>query len=165
MTSIRATLPTLIARLPAPLQRHAGPLLVGVLLLAWALGMAWPAWRALQQAPQRLAQAQAQAQRTAALAQALAERKAATDAGTASPATLEALRALTQERLGAGAQVRADEAGGWRVELAGVPAQALAHWLEALRERLALQVAELDLQRDGSLWRGQARLAPAGGAR
>lgn len=165
MTSLRAVPTMLTARLPAPLRRHTGPLLVGVLLLAWGLGVAWPAWRMLQQAPERLALAQAQAQRTAALAQALAARKAAADAGTTSPATLEAVRALTRERLGAGAQVRADEAGGWRVELGGVPAEALAHWLVALRERLALQVAELDLQREGGLWRGHARLAPAGGAR
>ncbi|WP_334154983.1 type II secretion system protein GspM [Tepidimonas sp.] len=165
MTSIRAALPTLTARLPAPLQRHAGLGLAAVLLLAWALGVAWPAWRALQQAPQRLAQAQAQTQRTAALAQALAERKAAADSGTTSPATPEGVRVLTQEQLGTGAQVRADENGGWRVELDGVPAQALAHWLVALRERLALQVVELDLQRDSDLWRGHARLAPAGGAR
>lgn len=165
MTSIRAALPTLTARLPAPLRRHGGPLLAAVLLLVWTLAVAWPAWRSLQQAPQRLAQAQVQAQRTAALAQALAERKASADAGTASPATLEAVRALAQERFGTDAQVRADEAGGWRVELAGVPAQALAHGLTALRERLALQVAELDLQRDGDLWRGHARLIPAGGAR
>ncbi|TSE18851.1 Type II secretion system (T2SS), protein M [Tepidimonas alkaliphilus] len=164
MTAVRAALPTLTARLPAPLRRHAGLLLALGLLLAWGFGVAWPAWRALQQAPQRLAHAQAQAQRTAALAQALAERKAAADASTALPATLEAVRALTQERLGASAQVRADDGGGWRVELAGVPAQALAHWLVAVRERLALQVVELDLQREGELWRGQARLAPMGGA-
>ncbi|MFN3611774.1 type II secretion system protein GspM [Tepidimonas sp.] len=165
MTSIRAALPTLAARLPAPLRRHVGPLLVLGLLLAWGLGVARPAWHTLQQAPQRLAQAQAEAQRTAALAQALAERRAAADATSVPAATLETVRALTQEQLGAGAELRADEAGGWRVELGGVPAEALARWLVALRERLALQVAELDLQRDGGLWRGRARLAPAGGAR
>lgn len=165
MTLLRAMPTMLTERLPTRVRRYIGPLLVGVLLLAWGLGVAWPAWRALEQAPQRLAQAQAQVQRTAALAQALAERKAAADVGPPSPATLEAVLALTQEWLGAGAQVRTDESGGWRVELGGVPAEALGRWLVALRERLALRAAELDLQRDGGLWRGQARFVAAGGPR
>lgn len=165
MSTARSALPRLLARLPAPLRQLVGPLLVLGLLLAWGLGVAWPAWQTLQQAPQRLAQAHIQAQRTAALAQALAERHRAAGVPASPVVSLETVRALTQQQLGASAQLRAEEAGGWRVELGGVPAEALARWLLALREQLALQVAELDLQRDGDLWRGHARLTPAGVAR
>lgn len=165
MKAARSAWSHFTARLPAPLQRHAGLALSAALLLAWALGVAWPAWQALQQAPQRLAHAQAQAQRTAALAQALAAQRQSAQTGPLSPATTEAVRSLTQQQLGAAAQLRDLESGGWDVQLQGVPAQALARWLIAVREELALRMTELELQRDGDLWHGHVRLLAGGAAR